>query len=316
MNLQPPPFVALLGSRRVGTMYGLEAARFDKTTRKIGNYFDGLTQSEISAWTGSPLGKVKVPHWLALECGLGRDICRAAKGMVKAIEVEIQDALECVYIEHSSRDNSVGFPKIHMSLDNHLAGSSQSAELAALFCLGALPAGELEEFNRHLARCLTCRENVDLYSKLLGAWAESSQAKLPPGARERFFRRLKKQDAQGKAHLSVLLNRRGVLISRSSAMEWQPGPVPGIWVKSLSRDSERGYETSLVRFDPGIQYPGHRHTNVEEAYVLSGDLEVEGTVLRIGDYCRSEPNSTHTESGTIEGCLLLVIASQRDELPG
>lgn len=201
-----------------------------------------------------------------------------------------------------------------MYFDDHLAGSSRSAELAALFCLGTLPADELEEFGRHLASCVTCRQNVDLYSKLLADRAESRQSKLPSGARERFLSRLKAQDANPEANPGVLLNRKGVLISRSSAMPWHPGPIPGIWVKPLFNDSEREYETSLVRFDRGVRYPQHRHANVEEAYVLSGDLKVEGAVLHAGDYCRSEPNSIHEDSVSIEGCLLLVVAFQHDEL--
>lgn len=195
-----------------------------------------------------------------------------------------------------------------MYFDDHLAGSYQSAELAALFCFGALRDAELKQFETHLASCATCRENVDLYSKLLGKWAQSTKAKLPSGARERFLSRLKAQDAQVKADLNPLFNRTGLFISYSSTMEWQLGPVPGIWVKRPSSDPELGYETSLVRFDRGVHYPRHRHTNIEEAYVLSGDLEIEGTVLHTGDYCRSEPNSIHRESFTVDGCLLLVVA--------
>ena len=66
--------------------------------------------------------------------------------------------------------------------------------------------------------------------------------------------------------------------------------------------------------ESGAVYPPHRHNDIEEVYMLDGDLLVEGVHMRSGDYCRSEPGSIHGEAKTHSGALLLVFSSQQDEL--
>ncbi len=53
--------------------------------------------------------------------------------------------------------------------------------------------------------------------------------------------------------------------------------------------------------DPGATYPSHRHTEVEELYLLEGDLFVEGQWMKPGDYCRDEPESIHGKVRTDKG---------------
>ena len=72
--------------------------------------------------------------------------------------------------------------------------------------------------------------------------------------------------------------------------------------------------TALVRMEPHTRYPSHQHADVEELYLLDGDLLVEGQRMRAGDYCRAEPGSIHGEVSTQAGALFLVRYSQRDEL--
>lgn len=199
-------------------------------------------------------------------------------------------------------------------MPEHTTQTDESKERAALFCLGALDSTEREEFQSHLEDCASCREQVRHCAVTLGQVAQTFAVRLPAGARDRFLSRLTENNHS--LNLPVLLHRDGLLISRSEAMEWQPGPAPGIWAKPLFADARRKYGTTLVRMDKGIRYPRHRHADVEEVYLLSGDLLVEGTEMRSGDYCRSEPQSIHDESVTKEGCLLLVMTSQMDEVLG
>ncbi len=112
----------------------------------------------------------------------------------------------------------------------------------------------------------------------------------------------------------VLFEQGGLLVSRSAEMAWQPGGVAGLSSKLLFVDQERGYNTLLVRMEPGTRYPRHRHVGVEELYLLDGDLIVEGQTMRAGDYCRAEPASIHGESRTETGCLFVLRASPHDEL--
>ena len=120
--------------------------------------------------------------------------------------------------------------------------------------------------------------------------------------------------AQPAARPGVLFDRAGLLISRSVDMDWQEAGVAGVQSKPLFLDEKRGYMTALVRMAPGTRYPSHRHTDVEELYLLEGDLLVEGLVMRSGDYCRAEPDTIHGEVSTEAGALFLVCFSQHDEL--
>jgi len=90
--------------------------------------------------------------------------------------------------------------------------------------------------------------------------------------------------------------------------------APGISYKPLYEDLARKYSTSLVRMNAGAHYPSHRHSEIEELFLLSGDLHVEGQIMHSGDYCRADPGTIHGETFTDRGCLFLLLASQENEV--
>src|SRR5206468_9489014 len=109
----------------------------------------------------------------------------------------------------------------------------------------------------------------------------------------------------------TLLHEQGLLISRPNERPWRRFS-PGIESKVLFNDKERKYTTLLVRMEAGAQYPSHRHRDVEELFVLSGDLRVAGQVMQAGDYCRADPDSIHEVTSSESGCVFLLMASQKD----
>jgi len=66
--------------------------------------------------------------------------------------------------------------------------------------------------------------------------------------------------------------------------------------------------------EPGTRYPSHRHLNMEELFMLEGDLMVEGTKMVAGDYCCGTPGSVHGAVYTESGALFVVLSSQNDIL--
>jgi hypothetical protein len=62
------------------------------------------------------------------------------------------------------------------------------------------------------------------------------------------------------------------------------------------------------------RYPSQQHAAIEELFMLSGDLHVEGQVIRAGDYCRGESGSVHGETYSDSGCLFLMMASQENRV--
>ena len=106
----------------------------------------------------------------------------------------------------------------------------------------------------------------------------------------------------------------GLSTLRRDEGQWEATSVPGIDVKPLGVDAERRYVTMLVRMAAGSAYVPHRHAGLEECFVLEGDLRVAGEHLHAGDYQRADTASLHGVQSTDEGCTLLIVSSQDDEL--
>ncbi len=171
--------------------------------------------------------------------------------------------------------------------------------------------------DRHLAEgCPICQSEIARNGDLLALWARENELAAPPLLRQRLLRSLReKANLASKAVSPVLLNRTGLLLLRTSEMEWKPAS-PGLWAKVLVDDSENDMTTTLVRMGPDSLYPSHRHKGVEEVYLLEGELRVEGIDLAAGDFCVSQPESIHQSSYSRSGCLLVVRSSKHDEVLG
>ena len=94
--------------------------------------------------------------------------------------------------------------------------------------------------------------------------------------------------------------------------EWVETPVPGVRMKILAIDRARDRVTMLLKGEPGARYPAHRHSGPEECYVIRGSVNVEGRLLRAGDFHHAEGESDHGELWTDEGVEVLLVASASD----
>jgi len=103
-----------------------------------------------------------------------------------------------------------------------------------------------------------------------------------------------------------------VSISRSQDLEWFDYRVPGITIACFHIDPETRQTVGLLKAAAGVKYPLHRHADVEELYMLEGELIVDGTAYQAGDYIRSAPGSSHYAK-TINGCMLFFRASLDNE---
>jgi anti-sigma factor ChrR (cupin superfamily) len=183
-------------------------------------------------------------------------------------------------------------------------------ELASLYALDALDASEKAAFEQHLQQgCSTCERELRHFAAIADSIGKSVPTAPPSQARERLRARL----GTSPRVPGVLFQQGGLLISRSRELTWQP-LAPGIAYKPLYEDSGRKYNTSLVKMEPGAHYPGHRHAEIEELFLLSGDLHIEGQTMRTGDYCRADSGTLHGKTFTDAGCLFLLLASQQNEV--
>ncbi|MGA9723000.1 MAG: cupin domain-containing protein [Candidatus Binatus sp.] len=184
---------------------------------------------------------------------------------------------------------------------------------AALYVVGALSGEEAREFEAHLKQgCEVCAAEVKAFSRvsdeLIGAVSpQAPSAKL----RERV---LDKIASEVRAGHSATIDKNGMRFMLSNLMPWEGSAIKGIETKVLFRDAAKGMVTVLIRMAPGTSAPRHRHAEVEESYVLEGDVTISGVEMKPGDYCRAGPGSVHTGISTRSGCQFITIASELNEL--
>jgi anti-sigma factor ChrR (cupin superfamily) len=183
-------------------------------------------------------------------------------------------------------------------------------ELASLYALGSLDAGEKIAFEEHLRQgCDACAEDVRSFANVANRIGESVPVVPPRQLRERLLSTVSRSPRVP----GILFDQGGLLIARSDELAWQT-MSPGISYKPLYDDAARKYNTSLVRMEAGAHYPSHHHAAIEELFMLSGDLHVENQIISAGDYCRADSGSIHGETFTDGGCLFLMMASQENQL--
>jgi anti-sigma factor ChrR (cupin superfamily) len=95
--------------------------------------------------------------------------------------------------------------------------------------------------------------------------------------------------------------------------EWEQ-VAPGISCRILASDTARNRVSMLVRLEPGVEYPPHRHAGLEELHLLEGELWIDDRLLHAGDYNRSLPGTSDHRVWSQTGCTCVLITSPGDVL--
>ncbi|MEG4248544.1 cupin domain-containing protein [Microcoleus sp. herbarium5] len=193
--------------------------------------------------------------------------------------------------------------------------------LAALQALDTLDESERGAFAEKL------KESAELTSEL--AALESTIAAIAytvppvpvaPDLKNRLFQRIAELPPTPAESVNIkpsvtspTENNTPSLIVRSHDVKWKSYGTPGVSFGKLYIDKKKREITCLMRLEPGVTFPMHRHAASEEVLVLEGDLIVEGEVCHQGDYIRSVPGSRHSPL-TQGGCLLLMKTSLDNEM--
>ena len=188
-------------------------------------------------------------------------------------------------------------------------------EQAALYALGALEGDEKETFERLVTEgCTTCRTVEEFQNVANQIGTSVPPVTPPPHLRQKLLDRLNRERSGSPASSpSSPPSDPGFTFVHSGQGEWQVFGE-GMWLKILYADQTNGRATALVRMAPGTHYAPHRHKEAEEFYVLEGTCLCGGRLLHAGDYHRAETDSVHYETSTVDGCLMLVIASPHNEI--
>ncbi len=188
-------------------------------------------------------------------------------------------------------------------------------DLAAASVLASLHPTEQLALEAHLAKgCPECEGEIRTAGELAVELAFVVEAAPPEGLREKLLSKVTHEPRRPGVLLpGVLLDDKGILIKRPDEMAWKPF-IPGVDRKLLHTDGDRRYRSYLLSFEPGAKLFKHRHPEVEEILVISGDVHVSGMHMKAGDYCRASADSIHEESWSDAGCVLFVVASMDNHL--
>jgi hypothetical protein len=179
---------------------------------------------------------------------------------------------------------------------------SQS-ELTELYAIAALPAEQMESHSRHLDSCDCCRERHESIANVLTAFRSWPVSEVDPSPG--LWSRLAQKMGVEPTHAEITLSM--------PEPQWEQ-PAPGIHCKLLSVDREYDRVTMMVRLEPGVDYPPHRHAGIEELHLLDGELWIDDRKLMPGDYNRADPGTCDQRVWSETGCTCLLITSPGDVL--
>ncbi len=180
------------------------------------------------------------------------------------------------------------------------------SDLVELFAIGALSPAQEAEFTAHLDDCNSCRREIKSLEPVVKSFAAWPGCEIAP--RDSVWSRvannigLPESDARPLASLPELLSAG-----------WEQ-PAPGIFCKILSTDDDAGRVSMLVRLEPGVAYPSHRHVGFEELHLLDGELWIDDRMLVAGDFNRAEPGTKDDRVWSARGCTCVLTTSLADIL--
>lgn len=175
------------------------------------------------------------------------------------------------------------------------------AARAALYALGALPADQVAAFEERLASSPPLRAEVESLRTVAAELAHAPAPVAPhPGVRAKLLARV------GEAALAAPTSPPlpDLLFALRADESWIP-LCPGIERRELSRAADGA--SYLLRIAAGAAIPDHPHRRVEHSYVLSGSIEVAGTLCHAGDYHRAAAGTEHVAARSADGCVMLVV---------
>jgi len=97
----------------------------------------------------------------------------------------------------------------------------------------------------------------------------------------------------------------GTFTVRAEEGEWIE-ILPGVTKKILIADPGTESESYLLRLEPGAVLPPHRHTQLEECYVLEGEMIVGKARFNPGDYHAVPAGVPHPAITTQTGALVYI----------
>lgn len=180
----------------------------------------------------------------------------------------------------------------------------EHSEAICVHAAQALEPGEAATLESHLPLCAPCRQELESLQSVVAqfvAWP-SDLLRSSPYLQDRLAARIDPNQAK--------LPHRP---SDASKPVWEQ-VAPGIECQLLASDQVNDRVSMLVRLAPAARYPSHTHADIEELFLLDGELRIDERKLVPGDYNFGAPGATDTHVESETGCTCLLITSTRDIL--
>ncbi len=190
---------------------------------------------------------------------------------------------------------------------NDATSTCSERDLVYGFAVGALSVAEAKFFVAHLTSCTKCSRELDTLRSVMASFVSWPSDILRPSGS--LWDRLSERIG-GDAQPPALDAPRAAAARR---LEWSE-VAPGISCKVLATDFATDRVSMLVRLAPGVDYPAHRHADVEELHLLHGELVIDERTLQPGDYYRAELGTTDNHVWSPTGCTCVLMTSLKDEL--
>ena len=108
-------------------------------------------------------------------------------------------------------------------------------------------------------------------------------------------------------------------IVKTTTTDWAPLQEEGVdctgirWMPLRWDEKQKRPLSFLLQFEAGSSYPYHNHPGGEELLVLEGSCELEGVMLRKGDYLYTPAGFKHSVKSAA-GCTLFLMVPQEVEI--
>jgi hypothetical protein len=180
------------------------------------------------------------------------------------------------------------------------------SDLVFLYAVQALPANEVPILEARLATCAACQQEMETLRPIVESFVSwpTDVLRPSPSVWDRLTQRVAAETGQPPI---------GSRPERWTEAEWKE-VAPGISCELLATGTENGRVSMLVRLAPGTDYPAHRHSGVEELYMLDGELIVDDEKFYPGDYRRGDAGTVDHRVWSETGCSCVLITSFRDVL--
>jgi len=255
---------------------------------------------------------------------------RVLQGALAALSQDERDAIEAAFLSESTyaevaaklnqppdavgKRIGSGLAKLRRALGGEIRKSSNSSgkdrcgqkERVFLYAMRALAPGETFFVGAHVSACPDCRQELETLGRVTDAFAYWPTDLLRPWAD--VWGRLSRRISDENRNQPALAARR-----HRPQSAWEH-VAPGIFCKLLATDTEKDRVSMLVRLEPGVAYPPHRHAGVEELHLLHGELWIDDRKLHAGDFNRAEPGTADARVSSETGCTCVLITSPLDEL--